>query len=306
MARETKHDRIVRGIVDQVTEHLHELKTLEANPSAKESDVERWAQSFIKNCLGFTASGGYSVRAQEQKGKMRPDLIVCHDDRPVFIVEVKKVGFDLNKSDFRSGKIQLSEYLSTIGSVRFGMLTNGSEWKLFDFSQAQYGGIEASCLDLRGEEDSFDLSKKAIEEQCYDLLDFHESSFSGDFWAELAKEALAFSPESLARAILSVDVVKNIARHVRGEHEFRANHEVLTDRVYWLLEQGLNDAILGWNEAKAVEMHKYVKSQKRSSRRTKRASKKTGVEPVAAASIVDSSQGSAPVSENDPASSGAA
>lgn len=304
MARETKQDRIVRGIVDQVTEHLHELKTIEANLSAKESDVERWAQSFIKNCLGFTASAGYSVRAQEQKGKMRPDLVVFHEDRPVFVVEVKKTGFDLGKSDFRSGKIQLSEYLHSLGNVRFGMLTNGSEWKLFDFSQVQYGGIEASCLDLRGEDDSFDLGKKAIEEQCYDLLDFHESGFSTDVWSELAKEALAFSPESLARAILSVDVVKNIARHVRGEHEFRANHEVLTDRVYWLLEQGLNDAIIGWNEAKATEMHKYVKSQKRSSRRTKRNVKKATEGIAAVNSAVEAVETTAETS--DSASNGAA
>ena len=55
MAKETKQDRIVRGIFDQVTEHLHDLKSIEANLNAKETDVERWSQSFLKNCLGYTA-----------------------------------------------------------------------------------------------------------------------------------------------------------------------------------------------------------------------------------------------------------
>ncbi|MBV2169430.1 MAG: type I restriction enzyme HsdR N-terminal domain-containing protein [Bdellovibrio sp.] len=275
MARETKQDRTVRAILDQTTEHLHELKTLEANSSTKELDVERWAQSFIRNCLGFTSSGGYSIRAQETKGKMRPDLVILQGEKPIFVVEVKKLGFDLNKADFRSGKAQLSEYLNLIGNVQWGMLTNGVEWKLFDFSQPQYGGIEISNFDLKADGDVIDVSKKAVEEQCYELLDLHETTFTAKGWPELSREAMAFSPESLSKAILSADVVRYIAKFVKGEYEFKANHEILTDRLYCLLEQGLNDAIIGWNEAKAAEIQKYVKSQKRASRKTKKSKRET-------------------------------
>jgi hypothetical protein len=273
MARETKQDRIVRTIFDQVTEHLHELKSLESNPNVKEMDVERWGERFLKTCLGYSASSGYSIRAQETKGKMRPDLIVLKNDRPVFVVEVKKLGFDLNKSDFRSGRIQLNEYLNMLGDVRWGMLTNGYEWKLFDFSQAQYGGVEVSSFDLRSDSDALDTSKRAVEEQCYEFLDLHESSFSLASWSDLSKEAMAFSPESLAKAILTSDVIKHVARSIRGEHEYKANIEILTDKVYWLLEQGLNDAIGSWNDTKQAEFHKFIKSQKRASRRSKRAKK---------------------------------
>lgn len=275
MARETKQDRTVRNMLDQATEHLHELKGFDSNPSVKEMDVERWAQSFLKSCLGFSSSAGYSIRAQETKGKMRPDLVVLKGDKPVFVVEVKKLGFDLGKSDFRSGKVQLSEYLNMIGNVRWGVLTNGHEWKLFDFSQPQYGGVEVCAFDLRSDSDVVDVSKKAVEEQCYEFLDFHETSFSSDCWSELAKEATAFSPESLAKAILSHDVIKYVAKTIKGEHEFKANIEVLTDRVYWLLEQGLNDAIGGWNETKQAEFQKFIKSQKRASRKSKRTKKET-------------------------------
>lgn len=275
MARETKQDRTVRAILDQTTEHLHELKNLESSPSTKELDVERWAQSFLKNCLGYTSSAGYSIRAQETKGKMRPDLVVLYNDKPIFVVEVKKLGFDLSKSDFRSGKVQLGEYLNMLGNVQWGMLTNGVEWKLFDFSQPQYGGIEISNFDLKADGDVIDVTKKAVEEQCYELLDLHEMTFTSKSWPELSREAMAFSPESLSKAILSADVVRYIAKFVKGEYEFKANHEILTDRLYWLLEEGLNDAIVGWNEAKAAEIKKYVKAQKRASRKTKKAKRET-------------------------------
>ena len=274
MAKENKQDRIVRNMLDQAIEHLHELKGIEANVNNKEADVEVWAQSFLKNCLGYAPSSGYAIRAQEVKGKMRPDLIVLKNDKPVFVVEVKKLGFDLNKSDFRSGKTQLGEYLNTLGNVKYGILTNGTEWLLFDFSQPQYGGVEFSKFDLKSDSDIIDCSKKVVEDQCYEFLDLHESSFSSGAWPELAKEAMAFSPESLSKAILSVDVVKYIAKSIRGEHDFKANQELLMDKVFSLLEKGLDDSIQGWNEAKTGEFHKYIKSQKRASRKTKRSTVK--------------------------------
>lgn len=303
MAKENKQDRLVRNMLDQAIEHLHELKSIEANPASKETNVEVWAQSFLKNCLGYTASSGYSIRSQEVKGKMRPDLIVLKNDKPVFVVEVKKLGFDLNKSDFRSGKTQLSEYLNTLGGVKYGILTNGTEWLLFDFSQPQYSGVEFAKFDLRSDcepNEVIDCSKKVVEEQCYEFLDLHESSFSTNIWPDLAKEAMAFSPESLSKAILSVDVVKYIAKSIRGEHDFKANQELLMDKVFSLLEKGLDDSIPGWNEAKTIEFQKYIKSQKRASRKTKRTSGKKEVATATETMPVISLTSEAPVETQCP------
>lgn len=286
MAKETKQDRIVRSIFDQVTEHLHELKNMDANVNTKESDVERWCSSFLKNCLSYTASSGYSIRSQESKGKMRPDLLVMKDDKPVFLVEVKKLGFDFDKSDFRSGKVQLTEYLNAVGNVKWGILTNGTDWRLYDFSTPQNGGVEVARFSVKvGEGETFSLDKKLVEELCYNMFDFHESTFASKAWDDLAKEATAFSPDSLAKAILSSDVIKYIGKSIRGEHEFKANLEVLTDKVYSLLENGLDDSILGWNDAKAAEYHKYIKNQKRVSRKV---TKKKIVSAIEASQIIQS------------------
>ncbi len=299
MAKETKQDRTVRGMIDQVTEHLHELNTMDATSTTKETDVERWCASFIKSCLGYTSSSGYVIRSQETKGKLRPDLIVLKDEKPIFLVEVKKLGFDFDKSDFRSGKIQLSEYLNAAGGVKYGMLTNGCEWKLYDFSNPQYGGVEMARFDLKsGEGETFELDKRSVEELCYDIYVFHEHSCSDKSWEESAKEATAFSSESLAKAILSSDVIKYIGKSIRGEHEYKANLEVLTDKVFTLLEEGLNDAVQGWNEAKAAELQKYVKSQKRATRKTK---KKKAEQPIAETSPSQAPTESAASTEVKPA-----
>lgn len=43
MARESKQDRLVRKMLDQLIEHLHELRNIEANPANREANVRRAA-----------------------------------------------------------------------------------------------------------------------------------------------------------------------------------------------------------------------------------------------------------------------
>lgn len=275
MSKETKQDRIVRQMLDHMQEHLHELKSLEANPNVKELEVERWAQSMLKSCLGYSATNGYSIRAQEQKGKNRPDLIIYEAEKPIFVIEVKKLGFNLDKSDFRSGKIQLQEYLYSLGSVPFGILCNGYEWRLYDFNNSQ-GPVEILSINLKTDDDKLEVSKKIAENISYEFLGLHESSYSSKEWKEFSKEATAFSPESLTRAILSAKVVKIITKEIKGEHEYKASIDVLYDKIFSLLENGLDDSIKDYkdNQIKHDEMKKYIRSQVRASRKTKRISEK--------------------------------
>lgn len=277
MAKENKQDRTVRQMFDHMNEHFHELKSMEANPNTKELDVERWAQSFLKSCLGYSASNGYSIRAQEQKGKLRPDLVVYFNESPIFVVEIKKLGFDLNKSDFRCGKVQLQEYLFSLGKVPYGILCNGYEWRLYDFNNPM-GVIEVLSCDLRNDDNKLEFNKKVVEDTCYDFVDYHESTFRAKEWPEFSKEATAFSPESLTKAILSAGVVKNISKEIRGEHEFKANLDVLYHKIYDLLVLGLNDSLKDFNDQKQAEFQKYIKSQMRSTRKAKKA--KSQVEEV--------------------------
>lgn len=281
MTKETKQDRAVRLMMDQMTEHLVELREFEKSSHCKETDVERWAQTLLKSCLGYTVSNGYSIKAQDQKGKMRPDLVVYKGEKPIFVMEVKKLGFDFEKSDFRSGKLQLKEYLATFEDVPYGFLCNGYEWRLFDFSNKQ-SPIEIQKIDFRDENGFLpEAVKKEVENLCYDFTSFHEYAFCSSEWQDLAKEATAFSPDSLAKAILTQNVMKTIAKEIRGEHEYKACTDLLFDKVYHLIANGLDDTLKAcYNPEKKAEFEKYIKSQKRLARKTKRVPKSVQETPA--------------------------
>jgi hypothetical protein len=288
MARETKQDRTVRLMIDRMTEQLIELKALEESPNCKESDVEKWAENVLKSCLGYSVSNGYQIKSQEHKGKQRPDLVVYKGDTAIFVMEIKSLGFNFDKSDFRSGKIQLKEYLSTFENVPYGFLCNGYEWKLYDFTNKQYP-IEIQKVSFQNEENKneekvlIESNRKSVEDKCYDFTCFHEYAFTDKEWAEFSKEATAFSPDSLAKAILSLNVMKLITKEIRGEHEYKATTELLYDKVYALLSEGLDDTMKdSFNAEKKAEFQKFIKGQLKQARKNKKVTKAVdGVEKSA-------------------------
>ncbi|MBI4403126.1 MAG: type I restriction enzyme HsdR N-terminal domain-containing protein [Deltaproteobacteria bacterium] len=230
MARETKEERVIRTMIPQLTEHIIELKHLTAI-SPKESHIENWCQSLLKTVLGFSASAGYQVRTQEARGTMRFDIVVSKAEKPeqlILVAEVKRLGADLNRSDLRSGKLQLKEYLASVGNVPWGILTNGYEWRLYDFNS------DALCIattDIRNDQQQLATTPREIEETAWDFIDFSAFYFENKTWDKLSAEAQAFSPDSLARSILSNDIVKKIARNLKGEHDYRVPLDVLTDKL---------------------------------------------------------------------------
>jgi hypothetical protein len=68
---------------------------------------------------------------------------------------------------------------------------------------------------------------------------------------------------------------------IRGEHDYRANTEVLFDKLQRLLETGLK-GMVDWNDVKEAELHKYVTTQKRVGRK-KRSQADTKDQPAPAA-----------------------
>lgn len=279
MAKETKLEKIIKQIYNHVSEQIIELKGIKNDPNNKELDVERWVTTVLKNCLGYTATNGYTIRAQEQKGKLRPDLIVYKGEIPIFALEVKRLGYDLDKSDLRSGKVQLQEYLHLLGKIPYGFLVNGYEWRLFDFNNPK-GATEILKVDFLSEVDELETSKRYIDDMCEDFLKLHETTFKTGEWETFAREAMAFSPESLTKAILSVNVIKAISKEIKGEHDYKVDVDSLFDKVYQLIENGLDDTLKDFNESKSEELHKYIKSQKRACKKAKRAPKTVAVEEV--------------------------
>ncbi|MGK5089017.1 hypothetical protein WDW86_15780 [Bdellovibrionota bacterium FG-2] len=266
--RESREDKLVRQMIPQLTESLIELKAMPVG-TTKESDVEAWCRRVVKSVLGFSASAGYDVRTQETRGKMRFDLVVTRLDKPeeiLLVAEIKRLGANLSKSDLRSGKGQLQEYLKHLGNVRWGILTNGFEWCLYDYKS---DSINVISTDVRDEEEQIDSTAKGALDAALNLIEFSAHYFETKVWENLSAEAQALSPEALARSIVSIDIMKKVAKYLNEEFDYRVSLESLTEKLSLLVENGLKGLVGSWNEVKRAEFEKYVRSQQRQLKKNK-------------------------------------
>ena len=67
MARETKEERTVKAMIEPLMEHLLDLKSLAANPSAKESALQISRQSLLRSGRDCSVVFGYTIQPQEEK-----------------------------------------------------------------------------------------------------------------------------------------------------------------------------------------------------------------------------------------------
>ena len=269
MARETRDEKRVNSMIPALTEHMIELKTLISNET-KEAHVETWAMSLLKFVLGYSHANNYAIKQQETKGKSRFDLVIVKSDAPdqvVMLIEVKNYGTDLSRTNYRSGRGQLEEYLKTLNGVRWGILTNGVEWQLYDFKNDMICLCEISLDD---EEGLIDMSASGIKEVAEDLLEISSYYYASKDWEKLSLEAQALSPDSLAKGILNPNCIKLINKYLSEEYDFKASNENLLSKLSDLLVYGLNERGGEWTDSRKAEFQKFVRSQKKFFTKAKR------------------------------------
>jgi hypothetical protein len=127
-----------------------------------------------------------------------------------------------------------------------------------------------ASVDIRDEQHEINTTAKNIDETGWELIDFSASFYESKTWEKLSQEAQAFSPDSLAKAILTNDSVKRIAKFLTGEHEYRVSVDVLTDKLSELVEHGLAGSVNNWNETNHDELARYVRTQKRAAKKVRR------------------------------------
>ena len=266
MTRDNQQEHIALYMFQQVYEHLYDLHGIVSNP--KYGHFEQWIQSVLKNCLEFIPSYGYSILAHHSRAQKSPDLVIVKEKKTVMIVEIKPLGFDLSEfnADDRS-----TEYLQAISKIPWGIVTNGYEWRLYDYRN---GGVEVVSFDLRIE-DALDLTKSGIQENCKNLAALHVHNYEGKIWELYSQQATEVTSESLVKAMLTADVAQYLSKQIQGNKI--QNPTILIDRIYKILQGGMKGTDV---ENQRAEILKHIKLQKQAGCHQKKSSLKTATEEI--------------------------
>lgn len=202
-------DKQTLGKLKKFAQVFNEAKTREAN----EADTVMYLVHFFEAVLGYDSLSGEISKEVAIKEKYC-DLGIKINGNLQFLVEAKAAG---NKF-LRDKDIEQAEnYASHIG-MKWVLLTNGVEWKMYHLSFNESEGIAHDEVFSINFLETFEKSPENVW-SCIGLL--HKENIKKDILNEYLEHKKALSPGSLVRSLFNPDVLVAIRRELNRHTEIR-------------------------------------------------------------------------------------
>jgi len=193
----------------------------------KEADVVMYLVQFFQDVLGYDIFKEISKEYQI-KGKYC-DIALKINGEVGMLVEAKQPGMRLVERH-----IEQAEIYGMKSGIKWVLLTNGCEWRLYHLSYDETEGIESTIVFKT------DLLK-TFQEKPNDVIEkfmlLHKRNFiKGELDKYFQKKTMLI-PESLAKALFTEDVLKSIRKEVNKGAQVRVGIEDIAKALKNLLDK---------------------------------------------------------------------
>lgn len=186
------------------------------------------------------------ITKEQQVRDKYVDIAIKLDNTIKLLVEVKAAGITL-----RDKHIEQAERYAAESNIQWVILTNGVVWTLYHLTFDE--GIEYEKAF------SIDLSKNDLDTAAKCLTLLHRDSIKSDRLSEYWEKRIAQTPESLARALFSEEVLCHIRREIRKQNGVLIDTEDLARTIHNMLSVEAREGI--------GPMKIYKKSKKKTEKR---------------------------------------
>ena len=225
--------------IDKISELANRIPKQLDYCQTEEATKNALIMPFI-NALGYDVFNPaevvpeYTADIGTKKGE-KVDYAIFQEEKPIILFECKWAGADLNKEHAS----QLYRYFNAVPEVRFGVLTNGVEYRFYSDLEAQNRMDEKPFFTFN----MLDFQERHITE----LKKFTKSSFDLD---EILTTASELKYTAAIRKVLaqefdqpSEDFIVFLARHVYSGRMTQSAKEQFTEIVQKAVKRFLNDQI---------------------------------------------------------------
>ena len=258
MNTESQKENVTSLAAKQVMDQLLEINLIQTEEDFTGFDIEKWTTQFIKNCLGFSAFEGFSLNTP-RINVLGPTLTIEQEKKPIISVEILGLGSPLNQSILDAEKIDFMEFFREIGETRWGLLTNGFEWKLFDF---HHDCTEVTYMNLKIVTEKDQPSNYELGKASSKILNFTSPSYESGRWKILSRNARRISSDNLVKALFSPEVIEPLVEKIKQEHTYGGTSKTLMDRFFTLFKTGLENSSSGLTKEHFKQLDRYVESRK--------------------------------------------
>jgi hypothetical protein len=209
---------------------------------------------------------------------LKADIVVYEKNKknestPTFALELKKPSASLVDGGAKSPVVQLVQYMTKL-NVKFGILTNGLEWKIYYLDSSKKGNTPYNIYTFKiTEEDkmiqSFD--KKTLTDFSSGLALFHSENL--EYWHDQKNKSYASSEKTIFKILMEPEIIVKIQSLIKKKCDYKQTHEEVYKNTLMLLYYGLNELNSHDKAIDAVDKE-YVKSMEAGIKKIKAAAKK--------------------------------
>ena len=169
---------------------------------------------------------GYDIREISRESEVKckyVDLAVKIDGTTKFFVEVKAAGKKL-----RQRHVEQVELYAAQGNIRWLLVTNGVEWKLYHLTITTGEPVDFE------EVFSVTLAEETIEESAEMLAYLHRNSLKAGAHEKFWEHQTALSAATIGRAVFTEDVLRHIRKEIHQRQEILIDVEDLGAAIHAL------------------------------------------------------------------------
>ena len=218
----------------------------------KEADIVMYLVKFFQDTLGYSIFDDISKEYQI-KGKYC-DIALKIKGEVGLLVEAKQPGIRLVKKH-----IEQTEIYGMKSGIKWVILTNGCEWRLFHLSYDEAEGIESTLVFGTDLVRSFKEKPNDVVEK---FMLLHKRNFIKGELDKYFKKKTMLIPESLAKALFTEEVLRSIRREVNKGAEVKVGVDDIAKALKTLLDKEvLADMVIKVRKTKKVARRKTTKKK---------------------------------------------
>lgn len=275
-------EKLKNKFADEIKSYLMKLNVLASNnkySDITESQLEVHIVNMLERCFGYSIENKFEIKNQVQlDGNLKADIIVYeknkkNENTPTFVLELKKPSISLVDGGTKSPVIQLVQYMTKL-NVKFGVLTNGIEWKIYYLDSSKKGTTPYNIYSfIITDEDKMIqvFDKKTLSNLSSGLALFHSENLQE--WQEQKNKSYASSEKTIFKILMEPEVIVKIQSLIKKKCAYKQTHEEVYANTLMLLYFGLNELNNNTKSMNSVEKE-YLKSMEVGLKKIKAAAKK--------------------------------
>lgn len=243
-------EKLEKNYLDEIKNYILKLNTLcieNKYSDITEQQLESHIINMLERCMGYSLENKFEIKNQVVlHSNIKADIVVYEKNKknesvPSFALELKKPSVSLVDGGAKSPVVQLVQYMTAL-EIKFGILTNGLEWKLYYLDVSKKGATPYNIYTFKiSDHDKMvtSLEKKNLKEFGNGLAMFHSENLEN--WHEQKNRSYASSEKTIFKILMEPEIIVKIQSLIKKKCEFKQTHEEVYTNTLKLLYYGLNE-----------------------------------------------------------------